>query len=126
MIGSLLPGDISPSRGDGSAPLQPHDRRSGNKSTVSLPRRADLGLSRVAFPPMTSPRGGGRSVRRRESTMGRVWSRPLAGLRDRLEAFWVVGLALLVLGLGSRGLGLRGERFEWAEYLLLGTAFPAL
>jgi hypothetical protein len=46
-------------------------------------------------------------------------------LRDRVEPFWVVGLAVLLLRVGSRWPGLRGERAEWLSYLLLGLGVPA-
>jgi hypothetical protein len=42
-----------------------------------------------------------------------------------IEPLWVAGLALLCLFIGSL-LGLAGETFDWTEYLLLGTIFPAL
>jgi hypothetical protein len=57
--------------------------------------------------------------------MGRPWARGLAGLRDSFEVFWVGGLGLLLLELGSRVLAVRGERYEWSQYLGLGTVFPA-
>jgi hypothetical protein len=51
--------------------------------------------------------------------------RPLKYLCDDLGLLWVSGLALLQLYLGSKWLSLQGEAYEWAQYLLLGTAFPA-
>jgi hypothetical protein len=43
-----------------------------------------------------------------------------------IEHLWVGGLALLQLYLVNRWLPLKGESYEWAQYLLLGTLFPAL
>jgi hypothetical protein len=39
---------------------------------------------------------------------------------------WVGGLAVLQVVLANHWLALRGEAYEWAQYLLLGTLFPAL
>jgi hypothetical protein len=47
------------------------------------------------------------------------------GGRD-LQSLWVGGLAFLLMWLGKKLLPLEGEAFEWAEYLLLGSLFPAL
>src|SRR5437879_2999399 len=52
-------------------------------------------------------------------------------LRETIEPLWVSGLALLQLIfigrlLGSRFVGLSGESYEWAQYLLYGTLFPLL
>lgn len=44
---------------------------------------------------------------------------------DGFEPLWVVGLVLLHLDLGGRLLGATGERYEWSQYMLLGTALPA-
>src|SRR5437763_948910 len=50
----------------------------------------------------------------------------LPTLRGDLETLWVGGLAMVLLFLGSCWLPLEGEPYEWAQYLLLGTVFPAL
>jgi hypothetical protein len=42
-----------------------------------------------------------------------------------IEPLWVAGLAVACLFVGSL-FGLAGETFDWTEYLLLGTLFPAL
>ncbi|HEX8143156.1 MAG TPA: hypothetical protein VF553_11215 [Pyrinomonadaceae bacterium] len=46
-------------------------------------------------------------------------------LREAIEPLWVSGLALLCLFIGSL-FNLEGETFDWTEYLLLATIFPAL
>jgi hypothetical protein len=48
----------------------------------------------------------------------------LSFARNDLDPLWVTGLTLLILFVGSR-FNLRGEDFDWTEYLLLGTVFPA-
>jgi hypothetical protein len=50
----------------------------------------------------------------------------LKSLAEELEPAWVAGMALVQIWLGSRWLPLRGEAYEWAQYLLLGTVFPAI
>ncbi|HEX8137146.1 MAG TPA: hypothetical protein VF544_06110 [Pyrinomonadaceae bacterium] len=42
-----------------------------------------------------------------------------------IEPLWIAGLAIACLFVGSL-FGLAGESFDWTEYLLLGTVFPAL
>jgi hypothetical protein len=54
------------------------------------------------------------------------WGALVKGLFADLEWLWVGGLALLQLCLVNRWLPLEGEPYEWAQYLLLGTLFPAL
>jgi hypothetical protein len=49
----------------------------------------------------------------------------LTRLCETLELFWPAGLALLQVSLVSRGLKRDGEAYEWTQYLLLGTAYPA-
>lgn len=53
-------------------------------------------------------------------------SRAFLRLCERLEVFWPAGLALLQIACVSRWLNLKGEEWEWAQYLCLGTLFPAL
>jgi hypothetical protein len=48
----------------------------------------------------------------------------LSWLRRDLGSLWVAGLVLLQLSLADRWLPLRGEPYEWAQFLLLG-ALPA-
>jgi hypothetical protein len=50
----------------------------------------------------------------------------LKSLAKELEPAWVAGLALFQIWLGGRWLPLKGEAYEWAQYLLLGTVFPAV
>lgn len=67
-------------------------------------------------------------IRRRlsdASVQTRAGTGRLNALREMIEPLWVTGLALLCLFIGSL-FGLEGETFDWTEYLLLGTAFPAL
>jgi hypothetical protein len=47
-------------------------------------------------------------------------------LAAEIEPLWIGGLALALLALGDRCLPLTGEDYEWAQYLLLGTVYPAL
>jgi hypothetical protein len=54
----------------------------------------------------------------------RTWRPWARALRDDLEPLWVGGLALAQVYLGSRLLPLRGEAYEWAQYLALGVAVP--
>src|ERR1700730_3543238 len=49
-----------------------------------------------------------------------------SSLAEVLEHFWVAGLALVQIWLGSRWLPLKGEAYGWAQDLLLGALFPAL
>jgi hypothetical protein len=58
----------------------------------------------------------------RSTPAGAGW---IATLRDAIEPLWVTGLALLCLLIGSL-FNLQGETFDWTEYLLLATIFPAL
>jgi hypothetical protein len=46
-------------------------------------------------------------------------------LRD-LTPFWIWGLIVLQIQLAQLWLGLNGEAHEWAQYILLGTLFPAV
>jgi hypothetical protein len=39
---------------------------------------------------------------------------------------WVGGLAVIQVVLADRCLALRGKAYDWAQYLLLGTLFPAI
>jgi hypothetical protein len=50
----------------------------------------------------------------------------LRAFTAELEPLWVPGLALLQVLLGSWLLPFEGESYEWGQYLLLGTAFPAV
>ncbi|HEX8199161.1 MAG TPA: hypothetical protein VF590_01645, partial [Isosphaeraceae bacterium] len=58
--------------------------------------------------------------------MMRASSRLLSTLRCDLDRFWVCGLALLQIGLVGRWFDPGVKAFDWAQYILLGTAFPAL
>lgn len=52
-------------------------------------------------------------------------SRMGGALLRAVEPLWVSGLVLLIL-FSVRLFHLEGERFDWTEYILLGTVFPAL
>jgi hypothetical protein len=49
---------------------------------------------------------------------------PVRDVREGLEPLWAGGLALAQIYLAWRLLPLRGEPYEWAQYLLLGVVFP--
>ena len=53
-------------------------------------------------------------------------SRFIARLCETLDVFWPAGCALLQVTLASRWLKAEGEAYEWAQYLLLGTLYPAI
>jgi hypothetical protein len=46
-------------------------------------------------------------------------------LLENIDSFWVSGLALLLLFLGSKLLPFQGESYEWVQYLILGSVLPA-
>jgi hypothetical protein len=65
------------------------------------------------------------------------WTPPAAGILAAgvvkilgqlraLTPFWIWGLIVLQIQLAQRWLGLDGEAQEWAQYILLGTLFPAI
>jgi hypothetical protein len=63
---------------------------------------------------------------RTPSLMTRSASRLLSALGSDLDSFWVCGLALLQVCLVSLWLDPKVKSFDWAQYLLLGTVFPAI
>src|SRR5713226_8456353 len=54
----------------------------------------------------------------------RYLNNPAPTLTQTISSFWVCGLALLVCHLAARFLHLQGKSHDWAQYMLLGTAFP--
>jgi hypothetical protein len=53
-----------------------------------------------------------------------VWKALLLDSANSLKSLWVCGLALLSIFLCSSFSPFHEEQNEWAQYLLLGTAFP--
>jgi hypothetical protein len=57
--------------------------------------------------------------------MEKYWSHCYAGWRGQSDFLWVGGLAVVQLHMVDRWLVLQGEAYEWTQYVLLGTLFPA-
>jgi hypothetical protein len=68
----------------------------------------------------------GSSQRGKQRVKERGRSRCYAEWRGHTCFIWVGGLAFVQLHLVDRWLGFDGETYEWAQYLLLGTLFPAM
>ncbi len=47
-------------------------------------------------------------------------------VREELEPLWVSGLGLILVFIVDKAFNLKGEAWDWTQYLVLGTLFPGL